>query len=516
MTVQTKITRTILLICTLISILFAQNRPFPQDMNFDNCIKPGFDPIVFAYWISEYYKSWKGAYLKPAVSTPEGYYIYFDDEERPNKLTVSEGQGYGMLTFALMAGTGDYADPEAKKYFDGMYKFFRAHPSSISNNLMTWVVYSVNNDGSGGEKFNQGYTATDGDLDIAYALLLAHYQWGSDGPINYLEEAKTVISAIKQYEMNPNNKRVMICGGSNWSNPSEPQYWVSRTSDWMAGHFHTYYDVTEDPFWNEAANTIYSTYSQLSSKYSPQTGLVPDFINDEDPKPHPYSEGKTHYSFDACRFPWRIAADYAHHGTAAAKTVLNKISNWIISSSGGDVWKVWAEYELNGTAIGDYNSTAFTSPFVTACMADASAASHSFMDKGWSAVHQDKEGYYEDTINLLCMLLMSGNWWKPEPYTDIISDSYKNSLKNRCLSVCSNNSTHAITLRYTLTSPAQVTLGVIDTRGRLVQQLLKGLQNSGSHSVPVLLANDDASSGVYMVGLTVDGKTYTKKFSLVK
>ena len=42
-----------------------------------------------------------------------------------------------------------------------------------------------------------GTSATDGDMDIAYSLLLANEQWGSNGKINYLKEAQLMIAAIK-------------------------------------------------------------------------------------------------------------------------------------------------------------------------------------------------------------------------------------------------------------------------------------------------------------------------------
>ena len=51
-------------------------------------------------------------------------------------------------------------------------------------------------------------SATDGDLDIAFALLLADKQWGSGGA--YLAEAKKVIAAIKEKEMNAMTKLPLL------------------------------------------------------------------------------------------------------------------------------------------------------------------------------------------------------------------------------------------------------------------------------------------------------------------
>jgi endo-1,4-beta-D-glucanase Y len=57
-----------------------------------------------------------------------------DSKAGPNVITVSEAMGYGMLITAFMAGH----DPEAKKYFDGLYRFYKKHPSKNNPRLMAW------------------------------------------------------------------------------------------------------------------------------------------------------------------------------------------------------------------------------------------------------------------------------------------------------------------------------------------------------------------------------------------
>ena len=41
-------------------------------------------------------------------------------------------------------------------------------------------------------------SASDGDLNIAFGLLLAHAQWGSKGAINYRGAALRVLDAIRR------------------------------------------------------------------------------------------------------------------------------------------------------------------------------------------------------------------------------------------------------------------------------------------------------------------------------
>src|SRR5262245_66006088 len=102
-----------------------------------------------------------------------------------------------MIIFALMAGY----DSQDKQYFDGMFNMFDKHRSKNNPNNMSWLI-----DKSEQSSKDQD-SATDGDMDIAYALLLADRQWGSNGKINYLEEARKIITdGIKKSAMSEDRK----------------------------------------------------------------------------------------------------------------------------------------------------------------------------------------------------------------------------------------------------------------------------------------------------------------------
>ena len=120
--------------------------------------------------VRNFYDAWKSSYL--AAGCGDGrYYVKVEIDE---SMTVSEAHGYGMVISAYLAGY----DSDAQVIFDGLYRFFADHPSAGSSDLMAWSQdYGCDS--------NQGeYSATDGDLDIAYALLLADKQWGSNGAID--------------------------------------------------------------------------------------------------------------------------------------------------------------------------------------------------------------------------------------------------------------------------------------------------------------------------------------------
>ncbi len=86
-------------------------------------------------------------------------------------------------------------DANAKAQFDGLYHWYKNYPSIVNSTLMSWRQKNPNCQDNGFD------SATDGDMDIAYGLLLADKQWGSNGAINYLQEAQNVINAIMQSEV---------------------------------------------------------------------------------------------------------------------------------------------------------------------------------------------------------------------------------------------------------------------------------------------------------------------------
>ena len=172
-------------------------KPFPQHtIYFKGSVKPDhisqqqLDGLTL-----NFYQQWQKRYIKSGCN-PGEYFVWF--ERKGNKHCVSEGQGYGMMITALMAG----ADPSAKNTFDRLFGYYKAHRNNHQY-LMAWAQ------GKNCKDLDPS-SATDGDMDIAYSLLLANNQWGSNGPINYLKEARNMIAAIMQYEINPKTFSIIL------------------------------------------------------------------------------------------------------------------------------------------------------------------------------------------------------------------------------------------------------------------------------------------------------------------
>jgi endo-1,4-beta-D-glucanase Y len=362
---------------------------------------------------ASFYDAWKSKYLVAGCGAGR-YYVSVGGGGgggmSGGSIVVSEGQGYGMLVAVLMAGH----DPDARTIYDGLYAFFRDHPSIHSKDLMAWnQVTGCKDSPDGGND-----SATDGDLDIALSLLLADKQWGSTGKVDYLAEGKKVIAAIGAHEMNATTHLALL---GDWAEGDAKFGNGTRPSDFMIDHFRAYGAASGDAVWKSVVDAHWSAVAAIQSGYSSKSGLLPDFATASTasaakPVSGTYLEGATDgtYSWNACRVPWRLGTDFLVSGDARAKTAVDKINGWIRSSTAEDPSKIVDGYALDGTKKGSANEIAFLAPFGVAAMSDAK--NQAWLDAIWKRTEATKIGggdYYGDTIKLLTMIVMSGNYWTP-------------------------------------------------------------------------------------------------------
>jgi hypothetical protein len=409
------------LIAAAAAPLGAQNHPFGAHpvAYAPGAILPDHVPqSVLDQAVRDFYDDWKSAYLVQTCGP--GRYVVATHVAAGN-LTVSEGHGYGMILAALMAGH----DPDARAIFDGMYAYFREHPTAGHDDLMAWNQKTSCADAPNGDS-----SATDGDLDIAYALLLADKQWGSCGAVDYLGAALEVLADVEGGELDATASYPLL---GNWVSPSDPTYYpATRSSDFMPGHFRSFAAATADADWTALADSVYDVIDDVQTTHSPVTGLLPDFIIDPlalmdppgapAPAPPLFLEAPTDgsYSYNACRDPWRIASDFVLTGDARAATAAGRITSWFRSATGDDPEAITSGYHLDGTPVAgtDYRSMAFVAPLGVA--ATTGASHQAWLDDLWDLVAGtpvEAEGYYENTLKLLSMIVMSGNWWAPELVT---------------------------------------------------------------------------------------------------
>ncbi len=358
--------------------------------------------------VRAFYDDWKARYLRQGCGA--GRYHVLAKTDASN-LTVSEAHGYGMLLAVLMAGH----DPAAQQVFDGLYAYFRAHPTDTHRNLMSWYQDTTCANAGGVD------SATDGDLDIALALLMADRQWNGCQAIDYHAEALRVIADIAHGDRDPTATILWL---GDWVGGSSARYRAAtRSSDLMPGHLRSFAAATGDASWSRLLDATYGLVGGLQQGFAPGTGLLPDFIENALTTPVPaapnFLEGANDgaYDYNACRAPWRLGTDAALNGDARGRAAVQKMSTWIRTASAGAPAAIASGYRLNGAISpgADYLSMAFVAPFGVAAMSDPAA--QPWLNAVWDrvvATPASAEGYYENTIKLMSMIVMSGNWWSPE------------------------------------------------------------------------------------------------------
>jgi endo-1,4-beta-D-glucanase Y len=355
--------------------LFGQSRPFPQNVDYPYGYKTS---VISGIDIQISYERWKKLYLKRCEGMCR---VSVGD----TAITISEGMGYGML---LTAYFGE------KKWFDRLFEFYKTKRTDRARNLMAWRVTcdSVIDPGS----------ATDGDLDVAFALIVAHYQWGE----NYLEEAKKIISILKKdYFVDCNGVYTMKPGG-HWGGCD-----LTDISYYSPAYFRVFAEETGDAFWDTVADDAYNI---LYNGTNETTGLVPDWQSwDGVPGGTSSSDWEwlDYYRYDACRTPWRMSLDYLWNGNKKAQNWCVKITGFA-DSIGVD--SIVDGYDLDGTPRGQYNNSSFVGGFAVGAMCNSQSVVDSFASR---LLYLDSTGednqYFNLSLRCLYMLTLTGNFWEP-------------------------------------------------------------------------------------------------------
>lgn len=346
--------------------------------------------------IYKLYEQWREVYLRKDGCPEEGMLRVWSGAGRYKDGTCSEGMGYGMLISAYM-GT---EDNHAQEDFDALYKYYkydtRVENQALTEGLMGWLI------GANGVPVS-GLAATDGDLDVAFALILASKKWGS-GVYDYLAEAKRLIGIMMEHFVHQENYSIKY--------GNDPDGTFTMSAYLMVAWFQAFYDVTGDERW---LKVIDFSYRAMEKYYhlNPSTGLMPYTFNIftlevRDPE-------KDLYSWDACRVPWRFGTDYIWngclHSTLAHDCILTNVK-WFYRSTGGDPANHGSAYTLDGKKLNDYAETAIIAPMAVGAMVDASQQEwlNTLYDH---LTHlpfaQSGDSYFNDQLLMLALIVVTGN-----------------------------------------------------------------------------------------------------------
>ena len=356
-----------------------QGFSFPQNKATGSCMLTTVANAAAATMSA--YTSWRSTYV---VSASPGMRV-----QRPENGndTVSEGIGYGMLAAVYV---GDQAT------FDGLWAY--AQSKFDAKGLMTWCI-----PGSGGSSCtNSGGSATDGDEDMIFALLMASDQWsGTD----YLTPAKAMIMSMRTYSLFSDGT---LQNGDNFNTADEynPDYF-------SPAYFRVFTKATGDAFWAGLALT--ANYNHLMA-LTGSDGLVPDSSNLQNATVKATTNCSTapncctcipSYGYDACRTPWRIAMDWCFNGEQKAKTYLDAVGAFF---DGQKVANIGDGYSLTGSKTSSNQNMAFIGPAGVAGMAGWPNLMNDAFNFGVSNPGNGNNAYFPQSLRVLSMLMMSGNF----------------------------------------------------------------------------------------------------------
>lgn len=343
------------------SFITAGNFPFPQDkVNFGIRATTATSDIIQANFVE-----WKRDYYEESGSEAR---IKFDEKSK----TVSEGIGYGMLIMVCM----DNSQNSTKDEFDKLWNYYKKFRNG--NGLMHWKINGFSN-------VEQQNGATDGDLDVAAALVLAIRQWGDE---KYKTDAQELINKIWSFEV---NAAKYLKPGDAWDDKKNPSYFST-------GALELFKSVSSQD-WSTVINNSYTLIKKAANS---TTGLVPDWCTQDG------NNLGSDFGYDAVRTPWRIAWAYSWYGHQAASEICSKMVTWIRNSTSDDPNKIKGGYSVSGGAKVDYSNAVYAG--CLSCAGIVSASNQDFVNKGFTATNRaDASTYFNKTLQVLTLLTLSGN-----------------------------------------------------------------------------------------------------------
>ena len=371
-----------------VSSMAAPKYPFPQNMKH-----PHGNIIEYAdvSMIKDHYNKWKNAWYDASqgyILAPEG-----------TCSTVSEAIAYGMLIAVYM----DDGSNGAKEMFDKIYGTWKSNGGNGAG--MNWRVGCEGGSGS----------ASDADFDAALALIMAAKQWGND---SYLSDAKSIISWMSSHDISGTK----IKPGSQWEDAFNPSYAT-------LANFRVFAAVGGSGDWNGVATW---GANEIKACQNQSTGLVPDWCtwNDHQPTKTSASVQQSEaagFFDDAARTPWRTAWDYYWFGTASSKSFNATITKWLYTEA-TVASEINSGYYVDGRAEKstkrNFASSTFSGGLGFAAASDETEAGQKYLGTVYSYLASKTacaraqncgegdnpgEKYYPSTLNLLYLLLMTGN-----------------------------------------------------------------------------------------------------------
>jgi endo-1,4-beta-D-glucanase Y len=315
----------------------------------------------------------------------------------PNS-TVSEGIAYGLL-IAVMLGE--------QALFDAFYGY--ALEFMNERGLMSWYI------APDGSKALGTSAASDADEDIAWALVMAHRQWGGRGALgeSYLDHARRQIDRIWQHQVDHTDIFDLFKPGDEWrADVFNPSYFAPN-------QYRLFGEISgnrED--WGRVVDVGYAVVEAALNRENGnhENGLVPAWCDSRGKPVLAFPGAEQNYQTDSARLPFRLAQDFAFYQDPRARSYLAKTSAFF-AGVGADA--IGDGYHLDGRPCPDRKTTQPNPGSAVFVGGAAAGAMHSseyqaFLDATYARLRTGKllarSRYYNHCWTVLSLLMLSGNF----------------------------------------------------------------------------------------------------------
>jgi hypothetical protein len=344
-------------------------KAFPQNAKYGSC-EIATNAKNFNGQIAKAYQTWTTNFVRSnTVIAPE-----------QSNVVTSESMGYGMM---IAAAIGD------KAAFD---KFWGYVQGKLSGGLMTW-------------KEGQNGSASDGDLDIAYALMMAGAQWGG----SYASSGMSMGSAIASNDIVSG----IVRGGSSFKDANfNPSYFIPAAMRKLGIALGGNYGFVNTNISAGAARvpTDWANPSNGQPSGAGAAQVTSDIVDGENGA----------MGYDSARVPWRLGQDVCLGGSDGTSSVTSMVTYFGGKYDNGasiDLMKAgWYKKSDGPHPMAKDVQGSYIGPMGVAGMAVGNAA---MRDRAFRAVLDILESgdfnhtYFPSTIGLITALIMSGNFPAP-------------------------------------------------------------------------------------------------------
>lgn len=366
----------------LITLVKAQNYPFPQQVNYTYGIKPNSQTqAVMNSDVQAKFVQWRSVFVTstgcPTAGTKRIVQV------NNSNYSCSEGISYGLMILVYM----DNATNNTKADFDAILGYYKSFLNT--QGLMKWQINA-----SGvptGTTF-----AGDGDELVAFACLMADKQWGSTGSTNYMAEAVRIIKQLELYNVQSN--KTFADGGGGWIFPAYQMPYAMK-------EFGVVNSNTTG--WNATVAKSYALFSNFYALYS--TGLMYDTCT---PAYAYVDNSHKYYGYDACRVPWHLGLEYVWNGTVSStlsKDHPTKISTWAKTAWSSNPSNAKKQYNLDGTSTsGAADYGCMVGPMMIGAM---TSTDQTWLNTLYGFCRGLSVGtnYFADNILMINMIIATGN-----------------------------------------------------------------------------------------------------------